>query len=180
MPRGVPGTLHRDHQSLDHGTCFSLTTMPQLTIDGRKISAEDGSTILQAARAAGIEIPTLCHLEGYEAGASCMVCAVKLKHNGQLIPSCASRVIDGMEIESDSEDVRGARRMALELLFSDHLGDCMAPCHSICPARMDIPTMIRQIALLESKGLVERQASEANKRLLELSLTGPGKACLEQ
>jgi ferredoxin len=119
--------------------------MPELTIDGRTIPAEEGSTILQAARAAGIEIPTLCHLEGYEAGASCMVCAVKLVHNGQLIPSCASRVIDGMRIESDSEDVRGARRMALELLLSDHLGDCLSPCQRICPAQLTIPKVLEHL-----------------------------------
>ncbi len=119
--------------------------MPQITIDGRTIPAAEGATILQAARAAGIEIPTLCHLEGYEAGASCMVCAVKLKHSGQLIPSCASRVVDGMEVESASEDVRGARRMALELLFSDHLGDCLSPCQRICPAQLTIPAVLEHL-----------------------------------
>ena len=119
--------------------------MPTLTIDGRTIPAEEGATILQAARAAGIEIPTLCHLEGYEAGASCMVCAVKLAHSGQLIPSCASRAVDGMVIESDSADVRGARRMALELLFSDHLGDCLSPCQRICPAQRTIPKVLEHL-----------------------------------
>jgi len=119
--------------------------MPHLTIDGQSISAPEGSTILQAAKRAGIDIPTLCYLEGLEASASCMVCAVKLKHNGKFIPSCASRVIDGMEIECDSPDVRDTRRTALELLFSDHLGDCLSPCQRICPAHLGIPTMLEHL-----------------------------------
>jgi ferredoxin len=119
--------------------------MPSLTIDGHHIDAEPGQTILQAARAAGIEIPTLCHLEGFEAGASCMVCAVKLKHNGQFIPACGSRVVAGMELEHDTAEVRDTRRMALELLFSDHLGDCLSPCQRICPAHLGIPAVLKHM-----------------------------------
>jgi len=119
-----------------------ITPMPSILIDQRRIEAKPGETILQAARAAGIEIPTLCHLDGFEAGASCMVCSVKLKHNGQFIPACGSRVVDGMEIENDTPDVRDARRMALELLFSDHLGDCLSPCERICPAHLGIPAVL--------------------------------------
>jgi ferredoxin len=119
--------------------------MPSLTIDQHRIAAKPGDTILQAARAAGIEIPTLCYLEGFEAGASCMVCAVKLKHNGQFIPACGSRVVDGMELEHDTQEVREARRMALELLFSDHLGDCLSPCQRICPAHLGIPAVLKHM-----------------------------------
>lgn len=119
--------------------------MPSFTIDQRRIEAQAGETILQAARSAGIEIPTLCFLDGFEAGASCMVCAVKLKHSGQFIPSCASRIIDGMEIENDTPEVRDARRMALELLFSDHLGDCLSPCQRICPAHLGIPAVLKHM-----------------------------------
>jgi ferredoxin len=119
--------------------------MPTITIDQQRIEAKPGETILQAARAAGLEIPTLCYLEGFEAGASCMVCAVKLKHNGQFIPACGSRALDGMEIEHDTEDVREARRMALELLFSDHLGDCLSPCQRICPAHLGIPAVLKHL-----------------------------------
>ncbi len=119
--------------------------MPTITIDQQRIEAQPGETILQAARAAGIEIPTLCYLEGFEAGASCMVCAVKLKHNGQFIPACGSRALDGMEIEHDTPEVRDTRRMALELLFSDHLGDCLSPCQRICPAQLGIPAVLKHL-----------------------------------
>lgn len=119
--------------------------MPTIIIDQRRIEAKPGETILQAARAAGLEIPTLCYLEGFEAGASCMVCAVKLKHNGQFIPACGSRVVDGMELEHDTPEVRDTRRMALELLFSDHLGDCLSPCQRICPAHLGIPAILKHL-----------------------------------
>ena len=119
--------------------------MPSITIDHQRIEAKPGQTILQAARAAGLEIPTLCYLEGCDAGGSCMVCAVKLNHNGQFIPACGSRVVDGMELEHDTPEVRATRRMALELLFSDHLGDCLSPCQRICPAHLGIPAVLQHM-----------------------------------
>jgi ferredoxin len=124
---------------------FHAKIMPIIRIDGRSIEVKPGETILQAARSVGIEIPTLCHLEGFESGASCMVCAVKLKHNGQFIPACGSRAVDGMEIEHNSAEVRETRRMALELLFSDHLGDCLSPCERICPAHLGIPAVLKHM-----------------------------------
>jgi len=119
--------------------------MPTITIDHQRIEAKPGETILQAARAAGIEIPTLCYLEGFDASSSCMVCAVKNKANGQFIPACGSRALDGMEIEHQTDEVRDTRRMALELLFSDHLGDCLSPCQRICPAHLGIPALLKHL-----------------------------------
>ncbi|MBN8460437.1 MAG: (2Fe-2S)-binding protein [Verrucomicrobia bacterium] len=119
--------------------------MPTFTIDEQRIEAQPGETILQAARRAGVEIPTLCYLEGFEAGASCMVCAVKNLANGQFIPACGSRVVDGMKVEHATAEVRETRKMALELLFSDHLGDCLSPCQRICPANLGIPAMLKQL-----------------------------------
>jgi ferredoxin len=127
------------------GLTAAISIMPTISIDDRRIEAKPGETILQAARTAGIEIPTLCYLEGFEAGASCMVCAVKLKHSGQFIPACGSRAIDGMEIENETPEVRDTRRMALELLFSDHLGDCLSPCERICPAHLGIPAVLKHM-----------------------------------
>lgn len=119
--------------------------MPTITIDGQTIEAAPGETILQAARRAGVEIPTLCYLDGHEAGSSCMVCAVKNHANGQFIPACGSRAIDGMVISHESDEVRETRRMALELLFSDHLGDCLSPCQRICPAHLGIPAVLKHL-----------------------------------
>ena len=115
----------------------------KLTIDHQSVEIEEGATVLSAARALGIDIPTLCYLEGHSANTSCMACLVRI--NGKLVPSCATRVEEGMVVESEIDSVREARRVALELLLSDHLGDCIAPCHNACPAQMDIPRMIRQL-----------------------------------
>jgi len=121
--------------------------MPKLTIDGRKVEVPPDTTILEAARKLGIEIPTLCHLEGYKPSTSCLVCMVRLKgEGGRLVPSCGTVAVDGMEVESETKEVHHLRRTALELLLSDHLGDCLAPCTFGCPANMDIPRMLRQIA----------------------------------
>ncbi|HSV72538.1 MAG TPA: FAD-dependent oxidoreductase [Chthonomonadales bacterium] len=120
--------------------------MPDLTIDGRTLSAPAGTTVLVAARSLGIEIPTLCHLPGHPAQASCLVCLVKVEGRLRLAPSCAMPVEEGMVVRTCGEDVLAARRTAIELLLSDHLGDCIGPCQSVCPAQMDIPTMVRHIS----------------------------------
>jgi len=105
-----------------------------------------GATILEAARQAGLNIPTLCYLQGCASPASCLVCVVKVDGDERLVPACTTKVADGMVVKSEAEEVRTARRTALELLLSDHLGDCIGPCQNICPAHMDIPAMIRQIS----------------------------------
>ncbi len=117
--------------------------MPRLTIDQREVEVPQGATILDAATALGIEIPTLCYFKGYTPSTSCLVCLVKV--GGRLVPSCATQVVDGMEVESETEEVHEVRRTSLELLLSDHVGDCLAPCHFACPAHMDVPVMLRQI-----------------------------------
>jgi len=63
----------------------------------------------------------------------------------RLLPACGTPARDGMQVENDCEEVRDARRSALELLLGDHVGDCVGPCRMACPAHMDIPLMIRQI-----------------------------------
>lgn len=120
--------------------------MPKLTIDNREVQVPDGATILDAASTLGIDIPTLCFMKGCEPSTSCMVCVVEIEGFASLVPACATVVTEGMKVRSDCERVHEARKAALELLLSDHLGDCLGPCHTICPAQMNIPLMIRQIA----------------------------------
>jgi len=120
--------------------------MPELSIDNRKVEVENGATILDAAKKLGIEIPTMCFMKGLKASTSCMVCVVKVNGGATLTPACGTLAMDGMNVESDCEEVRHARKVALELLLSDHIGDCLGPCQIICPAQMNIPLMIRQIA----------------------------------
>jgi ferredoxin len=119
--------------------------MPKLTIDGRQATVPDGATILDTAESVGIEIPTLCFLKPYRPQNTCMVCLVKVNGSDRLTPACSTEAADGMVVESEVEEVRDARRTALELTLSDHTGDCQAPCRFVCPAHMDIPRMIQQI-----------------------------------
>lgn len=115
------------------------------SIDKRDIDVQAGTTVLQAAQALNLHIPTLCHLNGYEQFTSCMVCVVLDAGSERLIPSCSAAVTEGMRIETDHPWVKEARKDALDFLLSEHVGDCEAPCHRACPAHMNIPLMIRQI-----------------------------------
>jgi len=128
--------------------------MPKLFIDNREVEVSSGATILDAAEKLGIEIPTMCFLKGYKASTSCMVCVVKVEGLDSLVPACGTLALDGMRVQTASDQVLGARRAALELLLSDHLGDCIGPCQATCPARMNIPLMIRQIAAGELRDAI--------------------------
>jgi formate dehydrogenase major subunit len=120
--------------------------MIELTIDGRTVRVDAGTTVLQAARGAGIRIPTLCHLEGFEPAASCSLCLVEVDGRRTLASSCALPAANGMVVRTDTGDLAAARRMAVELLLSDHAGECVAPCAATCPALLDIPGFVREIA----------------------------------
>ncbi len=120
--------------------------MPTLHIDDRTVSVPEGTTLLAAARRLDIAVPTLCWRDGLEHVTSCMLCVVEDRKTGQLHPACSTPVEEGMHIATGSPPVLDARRAALELLLSDHLGDCEGPCRRACAAGMDIPRMLRHIA----------------------------------
>jgi formate dehydrogenase major subunit len=102
--------------------------------------------VLAAAQWLGIRIPTMCHVPGIEPAASCFVCAVQIEGRRTLSPACAMPVAEGMAVTTNSDDVRTARKMALELLLSDHAGECVAPCAARCPAALDIPGFVYGMA----------------------------------
>jgi formate dehydrogenase major subunit len=118
----------------------------RLTVDGRQVTVERGTTVLQAARRIGIEIPTLCHVEGLEPAAACYLCCVQVEGSRGLSPSCALPAAEGMVVTTVSDDIRASRKMALELLLSDHAGDCIAPCSAGCPAGLDVSAFVYEIA----------------------------------
>ena len=129
--------------------------MIKLTIDGKHISMPPGSTVLDAAKWLGIRIPTMCHVPGIEPAGSCYVCAVQVEGRRTLSPACAQQVAEGMVVAIDTPDVRNARKMALELLLSDHAGECVAPCAARCPAGLDIPGFVYGIASGDNRRAVE-------------------------
>ena len=95
-----------------------------LTIDGKEVSAREGETILQVARENGIDIPTLCYLEGLEPIGACRLCLVEVKGINRLVPACVTQVEEGMEVVTNSERLIKYRQMILELLFSERNRTC--------------------------------------------------------
>ena len=120
--------------------------MIKLTIDNHSVEVPAGTSVWQAAQSVGIEIPTMCYLEGTEHFTSCMICLVKDAKNGRFFASCSTPVFEGQSIITSDEETIESRKAALELLLSEHVGDCEAPCQLVCPAHMNIPLMNRLIA----------------------------------
>lgn len=110
----------------------------KITIDGREIEVTGQQTIWQEAKRAGIEIPAMCMAQGREHRAGCMVCVVRDAVSGRMLTSCSTKPTEGMQIETSTEEVLEQRRMALELLLSDHRADCEAPCTIVCREGLDV------------------------------------------
>lgn len=89
-----------------------------LTIDGKQVAVPPGTTILAAAREAGIEIPTICYHEATTSNALCRICVVEVEGSRVLVPSCVAAVGEGMKVQTQSERVIRSRRTILELLES--------------------------------------------------------------
>jgi NADP-reducing hydrogenase subunit HndD len=102
----------------------SLKIMIHLTINNIPVEVPEGSTLLTAARQAGIKIPTLCHVEGLQTIGACRVCAVEVEGARNLCASCAMPAAAGMKVHTNTNRVRTARRMVVELLLSEHNGEC--------------------------------------------------------
>jgi formate dehydrogenase major subunit len=117
----------------------------KLTIDGMETEVERGTTVLEAARRMGKEIPTLCHDDRLKPFGSCFICVVELQGRPNLVPSCSTEATQGMVVRTESETIAKARTACLELLLSDHLGDCVAPCREGCPGGLDIPGFIKAL-----------------------------------
>ncbi len=98
--------------------------MTNLSINGRPISVPEGTSILQAAAAAGIRISTLCYVEGLQPIGACRVCVVEVEGARNLVASCSMPVTEGMKVFTNTARVRAARRTVVELLLSEHNGEC--------------------------------------------------------
>ena len=96
-----------------------------LSIDGLEVKAEEGTTIFEAARKVGIKIPHLCYRNDLTPTTACRLCVVEMEGARTLVASCAYPVADKMVVRTDTERVRDARKLVIELLLSDHPYDCM-------------------------------------------------------
>ncbi len=117
-----------------------------LWINGQKVTAKPGQTLLEVLKAAGFYIPTLCFLPGApEPPAPCGLCVVEIEGEG-LKRACVTPAQEGLRIFTDTERVKETRRAKLEALVANHYGDCKAPCHGPCPGGLNIQGYIAFIA----------------------------------
>ena len=134
--------------------------MNQLNIilNGEIVKGNAGESILALANRLNVEIPTLCNDPRLEPYSSCYICVVEIEGMRNLQPACSTTITEGMRISTNNERVRNSRKMALELMVSNHYADCIAPCRETCPAGVDVQGYISMI----SKGM-HREAVEIIK-----------------
>lgn len=103
-----------------------MENMVNIKINGMPLSVPEGSTILEAARFAGIDIPTLCYLKGINEIGACRMCVVEVKGARSLVAACVYPVNEGMEVQTNTPKIQKSRKMTLEMLLSVHNRDCLA------------------------------------------------------
>ena len=96
-----------------------------LTIDGKKLTVPKGTTVLEAARSAGIYIPTLCYDPDLKPYGGCCLCVVEIEGMRGLPTSCTTPVTDGMVVHTETPLVNRSRRISMELIMANHHGDCL-------------------------------------------------------
>jgi len=114
-------------------------------LNGNIVKGFHGETILELSRRHHIEIPTLCNDDRLEPFSSCYVCVVEVEGMRGHQPSCSTKLTEGMKIITDNEGIRKSRKMALELMLSNHYADCIGPCKQTCPAGVDVQGYISLI-----------------------------------
>lgn len=127
----------------------------RLNINGKEVTGFAGQTILEVARENGIDIPTLCHDERVAVYGACGLCVVEQEGNPKLLRACATAISDNMVINTNTEKVKESRRTSLELILSDHTGDCRPPCALNCPAGTDCQGYVGMVANGEYKEAVK-------------------------
>ena len=118
----------------------------RITINGKECIGQSGDTILKIARENYIFIPTLCHDDSVKHYGACGLCLVEGEGLPKLMRACSTVAADGWKLSSETDRVKAARKVALELLMSDHDGDCKGPCVLNCPANTDAQGYIKEVA----------------------------------
>ncbi|MGM9566132.1 FAD-dependent oxidoreductase [Evtepia sp.] len=126
----------------------------KVTINGQVCTGTPGQTLLQIAEANGIQIPNLCHNSELKHYGGCSLCVVEAENSPKLLRACATIATDGMVINTESERVVRTRKTSIELLMSDHDGDCRGPCVLKCPASVNAQGYIQAIARGDDKEAV--------------------------
>lgn len=118
-----------------------------LTINGIPVKGVEGDTILDVANKNNIFIPTLCHSQYVKEYGACGLCVVEAEGIPKLLRACSVKAADSMVVNTESDRVVRSRKITLELLMSDHKGDCLGPCVLNCPAETACQEYVKQIAL---------------------------------
>jgi len=96
-----------------------------LTIDGRQVKGKEGDTVLEICQANGIDVPTLCHLDGLSDVGACRMCVVEIEKERRPVPACTYPARDGLVVQTNTERLERYRRQILELIFTEHNHFCM-------------------------------------------------------
>ena len=137
--------------------------MVNIKINGVPMQAAEGSTVLEAARANGIKIPTLCYLKDVNAIGACRVCLVEIKGARALAAACVMPINEGMEIYTNTDKVRKARKFVVELILADHDRACLT-----CPrnGKCELQALAEELGIDDIK-------YEMPKKNLPLDLASP-------
>ncbi len=118
----------------------------RMNIDGKEVIGLPGQTILDVARANDVDIPTLCFDERTEVYGACGLCVCEVEGNPKLVKACATDIAPGMVVKTNTTRVLESRKTNLELLLSNHIGDCRPPCKLACPGGTDCQGYVGLIA----------------------------------
>ena len=102
-----------------------MSEMIKLTIDGKEVEVKKGETVLQAARKANIDIPTLCFLKEINEAGDCRMCIVEIEGRRGFSPSCITKAEEGMVVRTNTPEINEARKVVLDLILSTHNRDCL-------------------------------------------------------
>ena len=127
----------------------------RLNINGKEVTGVPGQTILEVARENDIFIPTLCYDERTRIYGACGICMCEVEGNPKLCKACATEIAPGMVVRTNTERVIESRKTNLELLLSNHTGDCRPPCVLACPAQTDCQGYVGLIANGEYEAAIE-------------------------
>lgn len=132
------------------------------SINGQDVSCEPGTTVLEAARAAGIDIPSLCYFKELNQIGACRICVVEIEGMPRLMAACTTQVKSGMVIHTESEAVIASRKRSLDLICKRHRMDCeYCPNYSFC----ELHAVIRRLGIDDrpySQTYRERRADESS------------------
>lgn len=158
----------------------------KIIVNDKELEVSGEHVLIEELREAGYSIPSLCYASHMPNGspaqhqASCMVCMVRNEANDQMIPSCSTYPVEGMRIDTESEEVKALRKMSLELLLSDHRADCEAPCTMVCPSGIDVARVILHYdrgQMTEAKSVLAAAVADLNNLPCNECKGGCEKAC---